>query len=138
MALQKKRVLLDTRHSALSRASCRHAIGPAHAARWDVPRAVERKCERPMIIPMTTTPRAQQRYDHRLRDLVRCENSAEDGSPNNRVSTPSRRLVPREPRPDLRAYRALRSASFLTPYPCLIVSQLILRKSGRRHRDRAS
>jgi len=24
-----------------------------------------------MIIPMTTTGRAQQRYDHRLRDLVR-------------------------------------------------------------------
>ena len=24
-----------------------------------------------MIIPMTTTPRSQQRYDHRLRDLVR-------------------------------------------------------------------
>jgi len=27
--------------------------------------------ERPMIIPMTTTGRPQQRYDHRLRDLVR-------------------------------------------------------------------
>jgi putative transposase len=27
--------------------------------------------ERPMIIPMTTTPRPQQRDDHRLRDLVR-------------------------------------------------------------------
>jgi len=26
--------------------------------------------ERPMIIPMTTTGRLQQRYDHRLRDLV--------------------------------------------------------------------
>ena len=26
--------------------------------------------ERPMIIPMTTTRRPQQRYDHRLRDLV--------------------------------------------------------------------
>ena len=26
--------------------------------------------ERPMIIPMTTTSRPQQRYDHRLRDLV--------------------------------------------------------------------
>jgi hypothetical protein len=26
--------------------------------------------ERPMIIPMTTTARPQQRYDHRLRDLV--------------------------------------------------------------------
>jgi putative transposase len=26
--------------------------------------------ERPMIIPMTTTVRSQQRYDHRLRDLV--------------------------------------------------------------------
>ncbi len=26
--------------------------------------------ERPMIIRMTTTPRPQQRYDHRLRDLV--------------------------------------------------------------------
>jgi hypothetical protein len=28
-------------------------------------------CERPMIIRMTTTSRPQQRYDHRLRDLVR-------------------------------------------------------------------
>jgi hypothetical protein len=26
--------------------------------------------ERPMIMPMTTTGRPQQRYDHRLRDLV--------------------------------------------------------------------
>ena len=26
--------------------------------------------ERPMIIPMTTTARPEQRYDHRLRDLV--------------------------------------------------------------------
>jgi hypothetical protein len=26
--------------------------------------------ERPMIIPMPTTGRPQQRYDHRLRDLV--------------------------------------------------------------------
>lgn len=26
--------------------------------------------ERPMIIPMTTTGRVQQRYDHRLRNLV--------------------------------------------------------------------
>jgi hypothetical protein len=26
--------------------------------------------ERPMIIPMATTGRPQQRYDHRLRDLV--------------------------------------------------------------------
>jgi hypothetical protein len=26
--------------------------------------------ERPMILPMTTTVRPQQRYDHRLRDLV--------------------------------------------------------------------
>jgi hypothetical protein len=35
---------------------------------------------------------------------VRCENSAEDGSPKMGVSTTSRRLVPREPRPDVRAY----------------------------------
>jgi hypothetical protein len=34
----------------------------------------------------------------------RCENSAEDGSPKMGVSTTSRRLVPREPRPDVRAY----------------------------------
>ena len=33
-------------------------------------RVVERRSERRMIIPMTTTGRRQQRYDHRLRDLV--------------------------------------------------------------------
>jgi hypothetical protein len=32
---------------------------------------LSRVSERPMIIPMTTTGRFQQRYDHRLRDLVR-------------------------------------------------------------------
>jgi len=35
---------------------------------------------------------------------VRCQNSAEDGSPKIGGSTPSRRLGAREPRPDLRAY----------------------------------
>jgi hypothetical protein len=39
----------------------------------DVPEYLEQLSgvgERPMILPMTTTARPQQRYDHRLRDLV--------------------------------------------------------------------
>ena len=54
-------------HSGLSRASCRH--------RRRTPRIVLEELsgasERPMIIPMTITARLQQRYDHRLRNLVR-------------------------------------------------------------------
>jgi hypothetical protein len=42
-------------------------------------------------------------------DPVRCENSGEDGSPKMGASTHSRRLGPREPRPDLRAYDTLGS-----------------------------
>ena len=53
-------------HSALSRASCRHAGGRARI----VLEELSGVSERPMIIPMTTTARPQQRYDHRLRDLV--------------------------------------------------------------------
>src|SRR5712692_2369489 len=52
-------------HSALSRASCRHAGG------WPVcPRGLSGVRERPMIISVPTTARPQQRYDHRLRNLV--------------------------------------------------------------------
>jgi hypothetical protein len=43
--------------------------------RWRTPRIVFEELsgvrERLTIIPMTTTTRPQQRYDHRLRDLVR-------------------------------------------------------------------
>src|SRR5713226_2929439 len=50
----------------------RHCGGPLKSA--DGPqchRELSGVSERPMIIPMTTTGRLQQRYDHRLRDLVR-------------------------------------------------------------------
>ncbi|HZM93548.1 MAG TPA: hypothetical protein VFB92_09010, partial [Vicinamibacterales bacterium] len=59
-------------HSAPSGASCRHC--GRHRTAADGHNIVERLSganEPPMIILMTTTGRAQQRYDHRLRDLVR-------------------------------------------------------------------
>src|SRR5712691_5963916 len=58
-------------HSAPSGASCRHFGGPScrRTARI-VLEKLSGATERPMIIPMTTTGRPQQRYDHRLRDLV--------------------------------------------------------------------
>src|SRR5881392_656001 len=52
-------------HSALSRASRRHVGGRSIV--------LEELCgvrERPMIISMSTAARVQQRYDHRLRNLV--------------------------------------------------------------------
>src|SRR5262249_18093881 len=55
------------RHSALSRASCRHW---SRRTACDDPRGLSGISGRPMISRMTTTGRLQQRYDHRLRDLV--------------------------------------------------------------------
>ena len=53
-------------HTALSRASCRHAGGT-------LPIALDRLSgvrKRPMIRAMSSTARPQQRFDHRLRHLV--------------------------------------------------------------------
>ena len=58
-------------HSALCRASCRH-VGPADAGRRaPLFEELSGANGRPMIGAMTSTVRPQQRYDHRLRDLVR-------------------------------------------------------------------
>jgi len=41
--------------------------------RWTLPIVIEELCsvrEQPMLLSMPTTARPQQRYDHRLRDLV--------------------------------------------------------------------
>jgi hypothetical protein len=59
-------------HSAPSGASCRHRGGPSHVELTvrTVFEELSGVGERPMILPMTTTGRPQQRYDHRLRDLV--------------------------------------------------------------------
>src|SRR5439155_7265291 len=46
--------------------SCRHADGRSRI----VVEQLSGVGERPMIIGMSTTSRPQQRYDHRLRDLV--------------------------------------------------------------------
>ena len=53
-------------HFALSRASCRHHGRTSRIVLEELSGA----SERPMIIPMTITARPQQRYDHRLRNLV--------------------------------------------------------------------
>ena len=48
--------------------AARVVVAPAHAC--IVLEELSGVSDRPMIIPMATTTRAQQRYDHRLRDLV--------------------------------------------------------------------
>jgi hypothetical protein len=53
-------------HSALCRASCRHVGSDAPI----VLKELSGVRKRPMIIRMPTPARPQQRYDHRLRDLV--------------------------------------------------------------------
>src|SRR5262249_46072754 len=59
-------------HSARSGVSCRDvaAISRRGIAR-SAPEGLSGVNEPPMIILMTTTGRAQQRYDYRFRDLVR-------------------------------------------------------------------
>ena len=58
-------------HSAPSGASCRQSGGPFTSGdAHNVLEGLSGVSERPMIIPMMTTVRSQQRYDHRLRELV--------------------------------------------------------------------
>jgi hypothetical protein len=62
---------LSTRTFCTFRASCRHCGGRLTSAdRRNVLKALSGVHEPPMIILMTISRRPQQRYDHRLRDLV--------------------------------------------------------------------
>src|SRR5262249_53848035 len=81
---------ISERHSALCQASCRHIGSDAPI----VLKELSGVRKRPMIIPMPTPARPQQRYDHRLRGLVQrtgdVTNFEESGDPHFHELEPTR------------------------------------------------